>query len=145
MNQVIFHLAFPIGNIPQTKQFYVDALGCKAGRESPNSIILNFYGNQLVGHITPEILARQQGIYPRHFGLVFAQLNDWQDFLERIKLHKLNFYQEPRIRFAGTPLEHHTFFLEDPFCNLLELKYYLHASAIFEQSDFSSVGDEVSS
>jgi hypothetical protein len=34
VNQTLFHLAFLIANITQTKEFYIDGLGCVAGRET---------------------------------------------------------------------------------------------------------------
>lgn len=143
MNQVLFHLAFPVTDIAQAKAFYGDGLGCKVGRESRNSVILNLYGHQIVAHATPEPLTPQKGIYPRHFGLVFTSEADWEALLERAKQNKLRFYQEPKRRFAGLPTEHRTFFLEDPFHNLLEFKYYCHQSAIFGDREYAQVGDLV--
>ena len=78
MNSVIFHLAFPVSDIEQTKAFYVDGLGCQVGRESRHALILNLYGHQLVPHVTKEPLTAQKGIYPRHFGLVFSKAADWE-------------------------------------------------------------------
>ncbi|MGB6166415.1 MAG: glyoxalase, partial [Geitlerinemataceae cyanobacterium] len=69
MESVIFHLAFPVADIEQTKAFYVEGLGCEAGREMPEALILKLYGHQLVAHVTDEEnLVPQKGIYPRHFG-----------------------------------------------------------------------------
>jgi extradiol dioxygenase family protein len=45
------------------------------------------------------------------------------------------------VRFPGTPLEHHTFFLEDPSHNLLEFKHYVRESAIFGETEISTIGD----
>ena len=140
MSKIIFHLAFPIENIPDTKKFYVDGLGCTVGRQTANSIILNLYGHQLVAHIT-EKLPPQTGIYPRHFGIVFPTLADWQALLDRSTAQQLNFYQSAKHRFSGAITEHRTFFLTDPFANLLEFKYYTHSEAIFGASEFSQVGD----
>ena len=140
MSKIIFHLAFPIENIPDTKKFYVDGLGCKVGRQTANSMILNLYGHQLVAHIT-EQLPPQTGIYPRHFGIVFPTLADWQALLDRSTAQNLNFYQSAKHRFSGAITEHRTFFLTDPFANLLEFKYYTHSEAIFGASEFSQVGD----
>lgn len=140
MSKIIFHLAFPIENIPDTKKFYVDGLGCKVGRQTANSMILNLYGHQLVAHIT-EKLPPQTGIYPRHFGIVFPTLADWQALLDRSTAQQLNFYQSAKHRFSGAITEHRTFFLTDPFANLLEFKYYTHSEAIFGASEFSQVGD----
>lgn len=141
MNQVIFHLAFPVADLAKTKEFYVQGLGCAVGRESANSAILNLCGHQLVAHVTKDPLTPQNGIYPRHFGLVFPQEADWEALLSRAKHHQLTFYQEPKHRFSDRPLEHRTFFLQDPFYNLLEFKYYSHAEAIFGMQELTQVGE----
>jgi uncharacterized protein len=141
MNEFIFHIAFPIENIADTKKFYIDGLGCTAGRETDNSIILNLYRHQLVAHITKEPFPIQTGIYPRHFGIVFTNLTDWQTLLDRAITHQLKFYQAAKHRFPGEITEHRTFFLADPFANLLEFKYYSHPEAIFGAQDFTQIGE----
>ena len=141
MNPVIFHLAFPVANIAQTKAFYVDGLGCVAGRETHHALILNLYGHQLVAHVTKEPLTPQPGIYPRHFGLIFNVERDWENLLERAQHRHLLFREEPKHRFPGLTTEHRTFFLEDPFYNLMEFKYYRHAEAIFGSRDYAQIGD----
>ncbi len=65
----IFHLAIPITDVSQAKHFYSEGLACKVGRENDRAVIFNFYGHQLVAHVTKDILTPQKGIYPRHFGL----------------------------------------------------------------------------
>ncbi|MBD3882364.1 VOC family protein [Phormidium tenue FACHB-886] len=141
MSQVLFHLAFPIADVAQAKAYYVEGLGCQVGRENASSVILNLYGHQLVAHLTSEPIVPQKGIYPRHFGLIFTAEADWQELLERAQRRGLPFYQQPKYRFTGLPLEHRTFFLEDPFHNLMEFKYYAHASAIFGEAAFTQIGD----
>lgn len=140
----IFHLAFPVGNIPDTKAFYVEGLGCAVGREAPNSLILNLHGHQIVAHVSDPVPPSQKGIYPRHFGLIFDQESDWEALLERSQRHGLTFYQEPKRRFPGQPTEHRTFFLQDPFGNLLEFKFYRHAEAVFGNRELTEVGDRAS-
>jgi extradiol dioxygenase family protein len=144
MSPTLFHLAFPVNDIEQTKAYYVEGLGCGLGRENKLSVILNLYGHQLVAHLTEELLLPQKGIYPRHFGLVFTALEDWQALLNRAQHNQLTFYQQPKQRFVGTPLEHHTFFLVDPFQNLMEYKYYAQPSAIFGDREFNAVGERES-
>ena len=139
----LFHLAFPVSSIPDTKRFYVDGLGCEPGRESPSALIMNFQGHQLVAHVTRAPLSAQGSIYPRHFGLVFDTEAEWKALAERAKVQGLKFSQDPKRRFEQTPLEHRTFFLEDPFHNLLEFKYYCHPSAIFGESRHAQVGEAV--
>ncbi|MGH6629418.1 MAG: VOC family protein [Burkholderiales bacterium] len=141
MGKILFHLAFPVTDLEEAKQFYVDGLGCTLGRESSSAITLELMGHQLVGHLTKEPLQPQQGIYPRHFGLVFTSEEDWQALVDRAKAKGLRFFQQPRRRFPGTRLEHATFFLEDPAHNLLEFKHYRYDSAIFGEREYGEIGD----
>lgn len=141
MSSLIFHLAIPINDIAKAKAFYIEGLGCEVGRESAQAMIMNFYGHQVVAHVTKEHLTRQPGIYPRHFGLIFPEEKDWENLLARVQNHQLPFYQNPKRRFPGELTEHRTFFLEDPFYNYLEFKYYCHAEAIFGGRELAAVGD----
>jgi extradiol dioxygenase family protein len=61
--------------------------------------------------------------------------------LELAQAKRLSFYQQPRVRFPGTRIEHHTFFLEDLSGNLLEFKHYTYESAILGERDVQAVGD----
>ncbi len=140
-SSVLFHLAFPISNIPETKAYYVQGLGCQAGRENAHCLILNLYNHQLVAHVTPEPLLPQKSIYPRHFGLIFTQEADWEQLRQRVEQQQLGFFQSPKTRFQDGILEHKTFFLADPFHNLIEIKYYRHPEAIFGAQDQNLIGD----
>ena len=140
MDQVLFHLAFPIRDLDETVRFYVEGLGCKLGRRSSHAMTLELAGHQLVAHLTQDPI-EQKGIYPRHFGLVFKSEGAWQDLAERAKEKRLVFYQEKRVRFPGMPVEHLTFFLQDPSGNLLEFKHYRNDSAIFGEGHIDQVGD----
>ncbi|HBB31009.1 MAG TPA: glyoxalase [Cyanobacteria bacterium UBA8803] len=143
MNPVLFHLAFPVTNIEQTKDYYGNGLGCEIGRESRHAVILNLYGHQLVAHVTDAPLTPQQGIYPRHFGLIFTAESDWEALLERVQQRQLPLYQQPKLRFGGQLTEHRTFFLQDPFDNLMEFKFYRHAEAIFGSRELTAIGDRL--
>lgn len=138
---LLFHLAIPINNIEKAKKFYRDQLGCQVGRENRQAVIFNFYGHQVVAHFTKEHLTPAKSIYPRHFGLIFLEESDWENLLNHVKNQGLSFYQEPKIRFLGEITEHRTFFLEDPFYNILEFKFYRHFEAIFGGTDFTEIGD----
>ena len=142
--KILFHLSFHVTDLEKAKQFYRDGLGCEVGRESESSVILNLKGHQLVAHLTHDPIEAQSGIYPRHFGLVFEVEADWEALRDRVDAQKLGFRIEPKLRFAGLPLEHRTFFLEDPSHNLLEFKFYRHASAIFGEQGLALVGDRKS-
>jgi uncharacterized protein len=141
MVSVFFHLAFPVRDLEAAKRFYVDGLGCSLGRQSDCAMTLQLGGHQIVAQLSEQPLEGQKGIYPRHFGLIFTSEQDWQSVADRAKAKGLMFYQQPRLRYAGTRIEHRTFFLEDPSHNLLEFKYYTHESAIFGEHEYSEVGD----
>ena len=141
VNSVLFHVAFPVTSLEETRRFYVDGLGCVLGRESSTALTLGLAGHQLVAHLVKTPEPPQKGVYPRHFGLIFTLEKDWQALADRSKEQGLVFYQHPRRRFPGTVIEHSTFFLEDPSKNLLEFKHYANESAIFGERDFLEVGD----
>lgn len=141
MTNSLFHLAFPVHDLEAAERFYVDGLGCTVGRRSKHAITLGLEGHHLVGHLVSEEPSPQKGVYPRHFGLVFLSQEGWQSLADRAKAKGLTFYQQPRVRFPDTRIEHRTFFLEDPSHNLLEFKYYTHASAILGEQEYGQVGD----
>ena len=140
MGKILFHLAFPVNHLAAARKFYVGGLGCVAGRQSEHALILGLAGNQIVAQLSKG-LPKQKGIYPRHFGLIFQSLKDWEGLVKRARRKKLIFYSEPKIRFPGTAVEHRSFFLQDPSGNLLEFKYYKLASAVFGKKQVKKVGD----
>lgn len=143
MSKYVFHLAFPVHDLKLARKFYVQGLGCRQGRSSDHSLILNLKGHQIVAQRIDERLPPQTGIYPRHFGIVFKSLVNWKALVRRAKKRRLRFYQKPRVRYEGTALEHHTVFLQDPSGNLLEFKHYSKPSAVFGQKAHRKVGDRV--
>ncbi len=145
MSTVVFHLAFPIHDVAETKRFYVEGLGCTLGRETATAVTLGLAGHQLVAHVVDGPVARQSGIYPRHFGLIFTDRSAWEAIRDRAHRAGLTFFQQTRSRFEGTRLEHATFFLEDPAHNLLEFKHYVYDSAILGEQDQAQIGDRASS
>jgi len=138
-----FHLAFPCHDFEAAKEFYQDKLGFEIGRQSSNAMIINCGDNQLVAHRCDKPLPIQATIYPRHFGLIFDSLEEYQSLVEKVKSLNIEFHCQPKIRFEGSQLEHHSFFLKDPSNNLLEFKYYRYPTAIFEEQDFKQVGESV--
>ncbi len=137
----LFHLAFPVDDLEAAKRFYVEGLGCSLGRHTPGSMIVNLAGHQLVAHLCRESQDRPRGVYPRHFGLVFETLSEWEAYRDQAVAAALEFYEQPKQRFSGHITEHRTFFLIDPAQNILEFKHYSHPEAIFEPQDFHQVGD----
>jgi len=126
----LFHLAFPIHDFALAKDFYHHKLGFSLGRESEHALILEFGNHQIVAHKIDTLPSPQEGIYPRHFGLIFLERHEFDAFLEKIKKENIPFR-----------IEHQSFFLKDPSNNLLEFKYYQFHSAIFGEKDFKRIGE----
>ena len=71
----MFHLAFPVINLDDTIDFYVNVLGAKIGRKSTNWVDFNLHWNQITVHqdnifkkLTP-VFGR--GSVPKnHFGII---------------------------------------------------------------------------
>lgn len=142
MKPASFHLAFPSHDFDEAKKFYIEGLGCKLGRSSKHALIFNLFGHQIVAQKVKVKPMRQKGIYPRHYGLIFHSLREWKNLLKRAQSKNLKFYQDAQHRYAKTPLEHRTFFIEDPSHNLLEFKHYTRPSAIFGKKEIHKVGNE---
>ncbi len=140
----LFHLAFPVYDLARAKIFYVDQLGCYLGRESEHALILGLGIHQIVAHKVADLPEEQAGIYPRHFGLVFLDRKEFDHFIARLDAHNIVYEHHLRVRFAGTLIEHHSFFLKDPSNNLLEFKYYAHQEAILGAQQIKNIGDSES-
>lgn len=132
MRDHVFHLAIPVGDLDEARHFYVTQLGCKLARTYPDRITLDFFGDQVVCHLTemtstPDPLS----LYPRHFGVTFRKSEDFDLLLELAKLRKIRFFRDVATRFEGMAEVHRTFVLRDPFDNLLEFKHYRDARMIY--------------
>jgi len=119
----VFHLAIPAVDLDEAYEFYVTGLGSKLARRYADRITLDFFGDQVVCHLSEQI-DEAPDLYPRHFGVTFRHKDDWERLLRLARNRKLEFYSEPFRRFEGRSEEHETFVLSDPSHNLLEFKYY---------------------
>lgn len=119
----VFHLAIPATNLDEAQRFYVTKLGCKLARRYDDRITLDFFGDQVVCHLSDQI-DRDPRMYPRHFGVTFKDRREFDAVLHLARERHLPFFQEPTSRFEGLVEEHLTFMLIDPSNNLLEFKYY---------------------
>ncbi|MFY9806332.1 MAG: VOC family protein [Pseudonocardiaceae bacterium] len=121
--RTVFHLAIPALDLEDARRFYVETLGCTLARHYPDRITLNFFGDQVVCHLSDHVDPAPQ-LYPRHFGVTFRDRQDWERLLRVAKAHGLPLFAEPFRRFDGRPEGHDTFVLRDPSNNLLEFKHY---------------------
>ncbi|MBF8377957.1 VOC family protein [Alicyclobacillus mali] len=119
----VFHLAIPARDLDEAYDFYVTKLGCKLARRYPDRITLDFFGDQLVCHLSDR-WDREVSMYPRHFGITFRDKKHFDNLYKLAKQRGIPFYHDLSRRFEGLIEEHETFFLMDPSNNLLEFKYY---------------------
>jgi extradiol dioxygenase family protein len=120
----VFHLAIPVHDLAAAECFYVDLLGCKLARRYPDRITLDFFGDQLVCHLTEGAPATPGSLYPRHFGVTFRDPADFEALHALAVTRKVPFFSDVSIRFEAMVEEHRTFVLLDPSGNLLEFKHY---------------------
>lgn len=132
----LFHLAFNVSNLDQTRAFYGGVLGCKEGRSTDTWVDFDFFGHQLSMHLgepfktTPSGHVDDHLVPMPHFGLVLA-LPDWQALAQRLTDAKINFIMKPQLRFAGQPGEQWTMFFCDPFGNPIEIKGFASLASLY--------------
>lgn len=130
---MIFHLAIPIHDIPLAKDFYTSVFQATVGREYPGYVIFNFFGHQVVGHMTKGCETQEVSMYPRHFGVIPETYDDFETLYQRAKEKSAPFFEERFERFKDKPGWHETFFVMDPSKNLIEVKYYHDKEYIFSK------------
>lgn len=132
-----FHLAFPVDDLKEAREFYGILLGCPEGRSSDEWIDFDFFGHQLVAHLAPaetgHASANQvdgKNVPVRHFGVVLP-VPDWTVLANKLVAAGTKFVIEPYTRFKGEPGEQETMFFLDPSGNALEFKAFKNIAMLF--------------
>ena len=100
-----FHLAFPVRDLEEARAFYGGLLGCPEGRSSPEWVDFDFYGHQIVAHLSPDAVGHN-GTNPvdghdvpvRHFGAILT-LPQWETLAAKLRAAGVRFVIEPNIRY----------------------------------------------
>ena len=125
-----FHLAIPARDLDEAQAFYVAGLGCHLARRYEDRITLDFFGDQVVCHLSDRFDV-DPDLYPRHFGVTFRHREDF-DALHALAVQRaIPFFRAMQPRFEGLAEEHQTFVLRDPSNNLLEFKHYRDARMMY--------------
>ena len=119
-----FHLAIPCKDLNESKEFYERKLGCESRRIYDDRVTFNFFGDQLVCHLSPDKVDLNADPYPRHFGITFCEQEEFDSFVSHLKANNVEFLHPITTRFEGMPEVHSTFFLKDPANNVIEFKFY---------------------
>ena len=132
-----FHLAFPVRDLAEARAFYGALLGCPEGRSSDEWVDFDFFGHQIVAHLSPNEVGHKahnpvdgDQVPVRHFGAILS-MTQWKELAARLQDHKVDFIIPPDIRFEGLPGEQATFFFLDPSGNALEFKAFDDDARIF--------------
>jgi hypothetical protein len=132
-----FHLAFPVRDLAEAREFYGDLLGCPEGRSSSEWVDFDFLGHQIVAYLSPNVSGHKafnrvdgDQVPVRHFGAILP-MADWKKLAAKLMERNITFILEPKIRFVGTPGEQASFFFTDPSGNALEFKAFDDETRIF--------------
>jgi extradiol dioxygenase family protein len=134
-----FHVAVPVYDLEEARQFYRQVLGCSQGRTDMLWTDFNLYGHQFVIHYKPKPergsdhhtnLVDGHEVPVPHFGVVL-EWDEWEKLADRLKKHNVKFIIEPYIRFKGLPGEQATMFFQDPSGNALEFKAFKDIGQLF--------------
>lgn len=136
-----FHVAIPVRDLSESRQFYSEILGCEEGRSAENWVDFNLFGHQFVCHLNPNMRKNHQlephynavdghGVPVPHYGVVL-EMDDWERLAKKLKEHEISFVIEPYIRFKGEVGEQATMFFLDPSGNALEFKAFKQMGQLF--------------
>lgn len=132
-----FHLAIPVHNLAECRNFYSNVLKFEEGRSSDHWVDYNFFGHQLVIHYKPKSEEDShtnsvdgKDVPVPHFGVVLPW-DSFEKFADQLKSKNIDFIIEPYIRFEGLVGEQATMFFKDPSGNALEFKAFKDMSQLF--------------
>jgi extradiol dioxygenase family protein len=136
MSRPRFHLAFPVRDLDEARDFYGGLLGCPLGRSAADWIDFDFHGHQIVAHLAAPAACEAtsavdgEAVPVRHFGVILDP-SDWRALADRLVAAGARFLIAPTVRFRGGPGEQSTMFVLDPSGNALEFKAFADGAMVF--------------
>ena len=134
-----FHLAIKVTDLEAARAFYTGLLGCAEGRSAETWVDFNFFGHQLVCHLSPPDRTRDgaathhnpvdgRAVPVPHFGVVL-EMQQWHELVGKFNVNGVRYVIEPCTRFKGLAGEQATLFILDPSNNVLEFKAFRDISS----------------
>lgn len=133
----LFHLAYNVKNLEETRVFYKELLGCKEGRSTETWVDFNFFGHQISLHLGEPLKVRNTGkvgehmVAMPHLGVIL-EMDDWKVLAKRLEDAKVEFIIDPTTRFEGEAGEQSTMFFTDPSGNPIEIKGFVSLDSVFD-------------
>lgn len=135
-----FHFAFPVDDLASARSFYGELLGCPEGRSAETWVDFDFFGHQIVAHLSLGQSGRLstnpvdgEDVPVPHFGVVLP-MDEWQKLAGRLESAGVDFVIPPTVRFEGEAGEQATMFFLDPSGNALEFKAMANAANLFARN-----------
>jgi len=122
-----FHLSLVVPSLDEAKEFYINLLGCKMGRDSGKWIDIIFFGHQITLHQERDTMVAMP---IDHFGAILDK-QEWNNISGLFSSHGVKFEMRPSIKEEGTDTESGKFIVKDPADNVLEFKYYVDFNTTF--------------
>jgi uncharacterized protein len=126
----ILHLSLPIRDLEESKDFYVNALGCKIGRVRDTWIDVWFHGMQLALHVRSDQVLPLNPESVRHFGITLGA-DELAALIARLEARPTQWLKQPTTDYAGTPRAQTKAMIADPSGNAIELKTYADPESAF--------------
>ncbi len=133
----LFHLAYNVRNLEETRTFYKDLLGCTEGRSTESWVDFDFFGHQLSLHLGEPFKVENTGrvgehmVAMPHLGVIL-EMDEWNALAKRLEDAHVEFIIAPTLRFAGEVGEQSTMFFTDPSGNPIEIKGFASLDSVFD-------------
>ena len=119
----VLHLSLPVRDLDAALGFYLEVLGCTAGRRRHGWADVWFHGLQLTLQDRPQEVLPEEAVGTRHFG-VSLDAAAMDDLIARVEGAAVEWLVPPSVDFAGTEQEQRKAKVRDPSGNVVEIKAY---------------------
>lgn len=133
----IFHLSIPVADLGPAKRFYVEVLGARIGRETEEWLDVLLWGHQITLQRRPSEVKSLNDQGKRHFGVVLPW-DEWEKETNRLTAAGVSFLEQPVVLHKGTSEEQAKMYLNDPSCNVIEIKAYRNVLATLRLQDHAT-------
>jgi extradiol dioxygenase family protein len=120
----VLHLSIPVDDLGAARSFYVEAFGCRVGREREEWIDIWFFGMQLTLQLRPDEVRPldEQGV--RHFGVVLGDAKAYLALVDQLDAAGVEWLSAPTVHDADSLSGKVGGKVADPSGNVIEVKYY---------------------